>query len=93
VPYRKEGTIPRPTLKIVGSQRDALYEQERNHLAGLGTLSVALECQKDYATAEPLAIVFGEDVRLDLAENRLMPSAARFGGCYCCETAVCAQAR
>ena len=37
--------MPRPTLKIVGSQRDALYEQVRNHLAGLGDVVVALECQ------------------------------------------------
>jgi hypothetical protein len=64
VPYRKEGTMPRPTLKIVASQRDALYEQVRNHLAGLGDVVVALECQKDYATAERLAIEFGEDFRL-----------------------------
>ena len=48
--------MPRPTLKIVGSQRDALYEQVRNHLAGLGDVVVALECQKDYPTAERLAI-------------------------------------
>jgi hypothetical protein len=39
--------MPCPTLKIVGSQRDALYEQVRNHLAGLGDAVVALECQKD----------------------------------------------
>jgi hypothetical protein len=56
--------MPRPTLKIVASQRDALYEQVRNHLAGLGDVVVALECQKDYATAERLAIEFGEDFRL-----------------------------
>ena len=56
--------MPRPTLKIVASQRDALYEQVRNHLAGLGDVVVALECQKDYPTAERLAIEFGEDFRL-----------------------------
>ncbi len=33
--------MPRPTLKIVASQRDALYEQVRNHLAGLGDVVVA----------------------------------------------------
>jgi predicted nucleic acid-binding protein len=64
VPYRKEGTMPRPTLKIVASQRDALYEQVRNHLAGLGDVVVALECQRDYPTAERMAIEFGEDFRL-----------------------------
>lgn len=36
----------------------------RNHLAGLGDVVVALECQKDYPTAERLAIEFGEDFRL-----------------------------
>lgn len=53
--------MPRPTLKIVASQRDALYEQVRNHLAGLGDVVVALECQRDYSTAERLAVEFGED--------------------------------
>ncbi len=53
-----------PTLKIVASQRDALYEQVRNHLAGLGDVVVGRECQKDYPTAERLAIEFGEDFRL-----------------------------
>ena len=52
--------MPRPTLKIVASQRDALYEQVRNHLAGLGDVVVALECQRDYPTAERMAIEFGE---------------------------------
>jgi hypothetical protein len=59
--------MPRPTLKIAGSHRDALYEQVRNHLAGLGDVVVALECQKDYPTAERLAIEFSEDFRLMLA--------------------------
>ena len=48
-------------IKISGEQRRALYEQVRNHLAGLGDVFVALECQKDYPTAERLAIEFGED--------------------------------
>jgi hypothetical protein len=51
--------MPRPTLKIVGSQRDALYEQVRNHLAGLGDVVVALECQKDY----PHGRAIGDRVR------------------------------
>jgi hypothetical protein len=32
----------------------------RNHLAGLGDVVVVLECQKDYPTAERLAIEFGD---------------------------------
>ena len=56
--------MPRPTLQIVASQRDALYEQVRNHLGALNDVWIALECKKDYATAERLAIEFGEDFRL-----------------------------
>lgn len=59
------------TIKISGEQRKALYKQVRNRLAGLGDVFVALECQKDYPTAERLAIEFGEDFRLmvDLGWN------------------------
>jgi hypothetical protein len=64
VPYRKEGAMPRKTIKITGEERDALYDQVRNHLAALGDVFVAMECQKDYATAERLGIEFGEDFRL-----------------------------
>jgi hypothetical protein len=64
VPYRKEGAVPRKTIKITGEERDALYDQVRNHLAALGDVFVAMECQKDYATAERLGIEFGEDFRL-----------------------------
>jgi hypothetical protein len=52
------------TIKIVASQRDALYEQVCNHLAALGDLWTALDSNKDYVTAERLAIEFGEDFRL-----------------------------
>lgn len=71
VPYRKEGTMPRPTLKIIASQRDALYEQVRTHLGALNDVWIAMECNKDFATAERLAIEFGEDFRLmeDLGWN------------------------
>jgi hypothetical protein len=48
VPYRKEGAVPRKTIKITGEERDALYDQVRNHLAALGDVFVAMECQKDY---------------------------------------------
>jgi hypothetical protein len=64
VPYRKEGAMPRKTIKISAEERDALYDQVRNHLAALGDVFVAMECQKDYATAERLGIEFGEDFRL-----------------------------
>lgn len=84
-PRRLFGALPegghhaRPTLKIVASQRDALYEQVRNHLAGLGDVVVALECQKDYPMAERLAIEFGEDFRLKLSQPRSEPAAASRG--------------
>lgn len=71
VPYRKEGTMPRPTLKILASQREALYEQVRTHLGALNDVWIAMECNKDYDTAERLAIEFAEDFRLmeDLGWN------------------------
>jgi hypothetical protein len=56
-------------LKIVASQRDALYEQVCNYLAGLGDVVVVLECQKHYPTAERLAFELGEDFRLMLAKR------------------------
>jgi hypothetical protein len=56
--------MPRKTIKITGEERDALYDQVRNHLAALGDVFVAMECHKDYATAERLGIEFGEDFRL-----------------------------
>ncbi len=56
--------MPRETIRITKDQRDALYEQVRNHLAAVGDLWLALETNKDYATAERLAIEFSEDLRL-----------------------------
>lgn len=63
--------MPHSTIKITAGQRDALYEQVCNHLAALGDLWTALEHNEDYATAERLAIEFGEDFRLmaDLGWN------------------------
>jgi hypothetical protein len=63
--------MPRSTIKIDGAQRDALYEQVCGHLSMLGDFSIVLESQRDYATAERLAIEFGEDFRLmaDLGWN------------------------
>ena len=71
MPCRKEGTLPSETIRITKDQRDALYEQVRTHLAALGDIWIALEGQRDYATAERLAIEFGEDFRLmaDLGWN------------------------
>jgi len=71
-PAEKEGTLPRETIRITKAQRDALYEQVRNHLAAVGDLWLALETNKDYATAERLAIEFSEDFRLmaDLGGTR-----------------------
>jgi hypothetical protein len=56
--------MPRPTLRIVSSQRNALHELVRNHLGALNDIWIALECNQDWATAERLAIEFGEDFRL-----------------------------
>lgn len=56
--------MPRETIRITKDQRDALYEQVRNHLAAVGDLWLALETNQDYATAERLAIEFTEDFRL-----------------------------
>ena len=64
MPYPERRAHAHPTLKILDSQRDALYEQVRNHLAALGDLWIALEHKRDYATAERLGIEFGEDFRL-----------------------------
>ena len=64
VPYERRAHA-HPTLKILDSQRDALYEQVRNHLAALGDLWIALEHKRDYATAERLGIEFGEDFAAD----------------------------
>jgi hypothetical protein len=64
VPYREEGTMPRTTATITGQQRDALYEQVRNHLGALNDVWIAMECNRDFATAERLGIEFGEDFRL-----------------------------
>lgn len=63
--------MPRSTIKIDGAQRDALYEQVCGHLSMLGDFQTVLEKQRDYATAERLAIEFGEDFRLmaDLGWN------------------------
>ena len=73
--------MPRPTLKIVASQRDALYEQVRNHLAGLGDVVMALECQKGYPTAERLMIEFGEDCLSRLTPHASLTAVASKPAC------------
>jgi hypothetical protein len=52
------------TARINREQRDGIYELVRNHLAGIGDVAIALEDNEDIATAERLAIEFGEDFRL-----------------------------
>lgn len=52
------------TIMIDADQRNALYEQVRDHLSGVGDLWTTLEDKKDYATAERLASEFGGEFRL-----------------------------
>ena len=63
-PTRREGAMPSTTTKIDRDQRDGLYELVRNHLGAVGDIWIALEETEDFATAERLAIEFGEDFRL-----------------------------
>lgn len=56
--------MPCTTCTIDGDQRDGLYELVRNHLGAVGDLWIALEINKDFATAERLGLKFGEDFRL-----------------------------
>jgi hypothetical protein len=52
------------TARINREQREGTYELVRNHLAGVGDVAIALEGNEDIATAERLAIEFGEDFGL-----------------------------
>jgi hypothetical protein len=52
------------TIKITSEQRNALYEQVRNHLSGLSDVFTAMERNSDFATAERLGNEFAEDMRL-----------------------------
>jgi hypothetical protein len=56
--------MPGPTIKITSDQRDALYEQVRNHLSDLSHVFTAMEHHHDFATAERLGNEFSEDMRL-----------------------------
>lgn len=52
-----------PTATIAREQRDGIYEIVRDHLRGIGDVSVSLE-NEDYAAAEQLAEEFRNDFRL-----------------------------
>lgn len=56
--------MPDTTPTISGEQRDALYELVRDHLGGLNDVWIAMEQDRDFATAERLGLEFGEDFRL-----------------------------
>lgn len=52
------------TATITKDQRDGLYELVRHHLYSIDDLWIAFGRSRDYATAERLALEFGEDFRL-----------------------------
>jgi hypothetical protein len=57
--------MPSTTCRTIDNdQRDGLYELVRNHLGAVGDLWIALEINKDFATAERLGLEFREDFRL-----------------------------
>jgi hypothetical protein len=64
------------TTTITKGQRVGLYELIRNHLGGIGDVWIALEQNEDFATAERLALEFGEDLRV-LADIGWKPSEDR----------------
>jgi hypothetical protein len=64
------------TATIDRDQRDGMYEVVRNHLGAIGDLWIALEENKDFATAERLAKEFGQDFRL-LADIGWRPEEER----------------
>lgn len=53
-----------PRFTITGEQRNALYEQVRNHLAAIGDVAMALEQDDDLDAAERLGRQFADDLRL-----------------------------
>ena len=64
------------TAAITKAQRDGIYELVCNHLYGIEDLWTAFGRSRDYATAERLAIEFGEDFRL-LADIGWRPDEER----------------
>lgn len=67
-----------PRIRITAEQRNALYEQVRNHLAALGDVVIALEQDEDFAAAERLGRQFAEDFRLleDLGWDKAVEQAS-----------------
>ncbi|HXV04581.1 MAG TPA: hypothetical protein VFP23_01580 [Solirubrobacterales bacterium] len=54
-----------PAATTIGrKQRDALYQLVRDHLSGLNDVWIAMERDKDFATARRLGLEFGSDLRL-----------------------------
>jgi hypothetical protein len=56
--------MPDTTTTISGEQRDALYQLVRDHLGGLNDVWIAMEQNKDFATAERLSLEFSKDFQL-----------------------------
>ncbi len=56
--------MPDTITTISGEQRDALYQLVRDHLGGLNDVWIAMEENKDFASAERLGREFGDDFRL-----------------------------
>jgi hypothetical protein len=56
--------VPGTTTTINREQRNGIYELIRNHLGSIGDLWCVLERDKDFGTAEQLALEFGEDFAL-----------------------------
>lgn len=56
--------MPLTTATITKDQRDGLYELIRDHLGGLGDVWIAMEKNRDFATAERLGRELGGDMRM-----------------------------
>jgi hypothetical protein len=56
--------MPDTTTTISGDQRAALYQLIRDHLGGLNDVWIAMEHDKDFATAKRLSLEFNRDFRL-----------------------------
>lgn len=56
--------MPATVTTIDRDQREGLYELVHNHLYGIEDFWIAFARSRDYATAERLALEFGEDFRL-----------------------------
>lgn len=56
--------MPDTTITIDRDQREGLYELVHNHLYSIEDFWITFARSRDYATAERLALEFGEDFRL-----------------------------